>query len=69
MQNKLSQNFLIGISFLIALVLLYFGVNFLKGVNVLKKKNTYSVVFLTAHGFLRFPLSLKTEPVEFGNLI
>lgn len=45
MQNKLSQNFLIGISFLIALVLLYFGVNFLKGVNVLKKKNTYAVVF------------------------
>lgn len=45
MQNKLSRNFLIGVSFLIALVLLYFGVNFLKGINVLKKKNTYVVLF------------------------
>lgn len=45
MQNKYSKNFLIGVSFLVALVLVYFGVNFLKGVNVFKKQNTYVVVF------------------------
>lgn len=45
MQNKFNRNFIIGISFLIALVMLYFGINFLKGVNVLKKRNTYVVLF------------------------
>lgn len=44
-QSKFSRNFIIGISFLIALVLLYFGVNFLKGTNVLKKQNTYIAMF------------------------
>ncbi len=44
-QGKFSRNFIIGVSFLIALVLLYFGVNFLKGTNILKKQNTYVVMF------------------------
>jgi len=44
-QGKFSRNFIIGVSFLIALVLLYFGVNFLKGTNILKKQNTYVVLF------------------------
>ncbi len=44
-QSKFSRNFIIGVSFLIALVLLYFGVNFLKGTNVLKKQNTYIAMF------------------------
>ncbi len=45
MQKKYSRNLIIGISFLVALLLLYFGVNFLKGLNVLKKQNNYVVVF------------------------
>ncbi len=45
MQKKYSRNFIIGVSFLISLVLLYFGVNFLKGFNVLKKQNSYVVLF------------------------
>lgn len=45
MQNKYSRNLIIGVSFLVALVLVYFGVNFLKGVNVLKKQNRYVVIF------------------------
>lgn len=44
-QSKFSRNFIIGVSFLIALVLLYFGVNFLKGTNILKKQNTYIAMF------------------------
>ena len=49
-QGKFSRNFIIGVSFLIALVLLYFGVNFLKGTNILKKQNTYVVLFENVSG-------------------
>lgn len=45
MKNRFSRNLIIGVSFLIALVMLYFGINFLKGINVLKKRNTYVVIF------------------------
>ncbi len=45
MKNNYSRNFIIGVAFLISLALFYFGVNFLKGVNVLKKQNTYVVLF------------------------
>lgn len=50
MQGKFSRNFIIGISFLAALVFLYFGVNFLKGTNVLKKQNTYVAMFDNVSG-------------------
>ena len=49
-QSKFSRNFIIGVSFLIALVLLYFGVNFLKGTNVLRKQKTYVVLFDNVSG-------------------
>ena len=45
MRKKYSRNFIIGVSFIVSLVLLYFGVNFLKGFNVLKKQNGYVVLF------------------------
>lgn len=45
MQKRLSRNFIIGLSFIIALMLLYFGVNFLKGTNIFKKQNSYIVMF------------------------
>ena len=40
-----SRNVKIGIAFLVSLVMIYFGVNFLKGVNVFQKQNTYISVF------------------------
>lgn len=40
-----SRNAKIGITFLISLVMIYFGVNFLKGINIFQKQNTYISVF------------------------
>ncbi len=40
-----SKNVKIGIAFLVSLVMIYFGVNFLKGVNIFQKQNTYISVF------------------------
>lgn len=45
MQKKYSRNLIIGVSFLVALALIYFGVNYLKGINVLKRQNTYVAIF------------------------
>lgn len=45
MQKKYSRNLIIGVSFLVALALIYFGVNYLKGFNVLKRQNTYVAIF------------------------
>lgn len=40
-----SKNVKIGIAFLVGIVMIYFGVNFLKGINILKKQNSYITVF------------------------
>ena len=40
-----SRNVKIGIAFLVSLVMIYFGINFLKGVNIFKKQNNYISVF------------------------
>lgn len=45
MKSNLSKNAIIGLTFIASLAMLYFGVNFLKGVNVFKKKNIYYAVF------------------------
>lgn len=45
MKSTLSRNALIGIAFIISLVMIYFGINYLKGMNVLKKKNVYTAIF------------------------
>lgn len=45
MKSKLSKNAIIGLTFIVSLVMLYFGVNYLKGVNVFKKRNVYYAVF------------------------
>lgn len=44
-KNVVTQNLIVGVSFIIALILLYFGINFLKGDNIFRKKNTYLVLF------------------------
>lgn len=45
MRTKLSRNALIGLAFIASLIMIYFGINFLKGVNVLKKQNQYYALF------------------------
>ena len=40
-----SKNVRIGVAFLVSLVMIYFGINFLKGVNIFKTQNTYISVF------------------------
>ncbi len=45
MKNNMSRNALIGFAFIASLIMIYFGINFLKGVNVFKKQNQYYAVF------------------------
>ncbi len=40
-----SRNVKIGVGFLVSLGMMFFGINFLKGVNIFKKQNTYISVF------------------------
>lgn len=69
-QGKFSRNFIIGVSFLIALVLLYFGVNFLKGTNILKKQNTYVVMFDDVTGlYPSSPVYVNGYQIGLVNLI
>ena len=41
----MTRNALIGLAFIASLFMIYFGINFLKGLNVLKKQNQYYAVF------------------------
>lgn len=43
--TKVSKEFKIGIAFLLAIFLLYYGISFLKGVNIFKSSDKYMVVF------------------------
>jgi phospholipid/cholesterol/gamma-HCH transport system substrate-binding protein len=45
MNKKISRNALIGLAFLASLFMIYFGINFLKGVNVLKQQKQYYALF------------------------
>ncbi len=45
MKSNLSRHALIGLAFIASLVMIYFGINFLKGVNIFKKQNQYYAVF------------------------
>lgn len=45
MKKLFTKEVKIGIAFIIALVVLYFGINFLKGVNIFKPSNSYVVMF------------------------
>lgn len=45
MKSKVSRNALIGLAFIASLVMIYFGINFLKGINVFKKQSQYYAVF------------------------
>ncbi|NDV79854.1 MlaD family protein [Dysgonomonas sp. 511] len=41
----ISKEVKIGVAFIIAIFLLYYGISFLKGVNIFKASNTYTVLF------------------------
>jgi phospholipid/cholesterol/gamma-HCH transport system substrate-binding protein len=43
--KKISKNALIGLAFLASLFMIYFGINFLKGFNVLKQQKQYYALF------------------------
>ena len=45
MKKIFSKEVKIGIAFLVALFILYYGINFLKGINIFKPTNSYIVVF------------------------
>lgn len=45
MRTKLSRNALIGLTFIASIIMIYFGINFLKGINVLKNQNQYYALF------------------------
>lgn len=45
MEKKLSKEIKIGAAFVLALFVLYFGISFLKGVNIFKPSNSYQVAF------------------------
>ena len=48
--KRISKEVKIGLAFLIALALLYFGVNFLKGSSVFARYNTYYTVLGNSSG-------------------
>lgn len=43
--SKISKEVKIGIAFIIAIFILYYGISFLKGINIFKASNLYMVVF------------------------
>lgn len=60
--NKITKEVKIGVAFILALFLLYFGINFLKGVNIFKPANSYVVVFENVAGML------QADPVTVNGL-
>lgn len=50
--SKITKEVKIGIAFIVALFLVYFGINFLKGINVFKPANSYVVMFDDVAGML-----------------
>jgi len=58
----------IGIAFVLALIILYVGINFLKGINIFKPSNSYTVVFSDVTGLtLSSPVVLNGYQVGLVN--
>lgn len=74
--DKISKEVKIGIAFVIAIIILYYGISFLRGVNLFKASNSYMVVFedvagltqstpVTLNGFqVGLVSSMKLDPVN-----
>ena len=50
MKKKLSKEFLIGISVIVAVLILIFGIDYLKGINIFKPANFYEVYYTDVTG-------------------
>lgn len=50
MKKKFSKELIIGITALLSLLILFFGINYLKGINVFKASNYYYVSFTNVNG-------------------
>ncbi|NDV94093.1 MCE family protein [Dysgonomonas sp. 521] len=48
--GKISKEMKIGMAFIIAIFLLYYGISFLKGINIFRPSNSYMVVFDNVEG-------------------
>lgn len=78
---KISKEFKIGIAFIIAMFLLYYGISFLKGVNIFKPSDSFIVVFdditgmtisspVTLNGFqIGLVSSMELDPKNQGRVI
>lgn len=70
MKNIITKKALIGLAFLLSLVMIYFGINFLKGVNVVKRQNTYIAVFSDVTGLnISSPVLVKGFQIGLVNSI
>lgn len=65
--KQLSKEAKIGLSFIIAITLLYFGINFLKGRSALGKEYTYYVVYNQISG-LTSSSTITTNGYKVGNV-
>ncbi|NDW18031.1 MCE family protein [Dysgonomonas sp. 216] len=45
MKKRISKELKIGVAFVISILILYFGISFLKGINIFRPANSYTVVF------------------------
>ncbi|MFV0468158.1 MAG: MlaD family protein [Dysgonomonas sp.] len=64
MKKLASKEIKIGIAFIACLFILYFGINFLKGINVFKPSNSYIVLFDDVSGLtLSSPVQVNGYPV------
>lgn len=60
MKRRFSSEMIIGVSVLIAAALLYFGINYLKGINILKAANYYYASYTNVEGLaVSAPITLN----------
>ena len=70
MKKTFSRNALIGLAFIASLVMLYFGINFLKGVNVFQQQHRYYITLDDVTGLLvSSPIFLQGYQVGLVNNI
>ncbi|MDD2511979.1 MAG: MlaD family protein [Proteiniphilum sp.] len=70
MKKSITRNALIGLAFIASLFMIYFGINFLKGVNVLKQQKQYYALFDDVSSLLlSSPLYVKGYQIGLINSI
>jgi phospholipid/cholesterol/gamma-HCH transport system substrate-binding protein len=62
--GKISKEVKIGMAFIVAILLLYYGISFLKGINLFRPSNSYMVVFDDVAGLTQAtPVTLNGYPI------